>query len=56
MPKVGLPQPPSTTPPRAGSTCAYLSSPTLGARLSRLPGRPGGEPSERGISRASAGT
>jgi hypothetical protein len=49
MPRVGLSQPPSMTPPEAGSTCDYLSLFALGIRLSHLPGRPRGEPFGRGI-------
>jgi hypothetical protein len=44
-----LPQLLSMAPPRAGSSCAYLSSSILYVGLSRLPGRLRGEPSEHGI-------
>jgi hypothetical protein len=49
MPRDELPRPQSTAPPRAGSTCVYLSSCALTVRLSRLPGRLKGEPSGCGI-------
>jgi hypothetical protein len=41
---------------RWGPNCAYLSLPALGVGPSRLPGKPEGEPSGRGITQAFAGT
>jgi hypothetical protein len=52
MPRVGLPQPLTTAPPRVGSTCVYLSLSALGVKLDRLHGRPRGEPSRCGIAEA----
>jgi hypothetical protein len=56
MPHAELPRPPCMALPRVGPTCAYVSSFALGVGLSRLPGRPGGEPSGHGIIIVFAGT
>jgi hypothetical protein len=43
-PWVRLPRPPSTAPPRVGSTCAYPSLSALGVKLDCLHGSLGNEP------------
>jgi hypothetical protein len=44
MPRVGVLQLPSKVPPRAGTSCAYLSWFVSTVELNHLPGKPGGEP------------
>jgi hypothetical protein len=44
MPRVKVPLPPSTVPPRVGTACAYLSLFVFITKLSRLPRKPEGEP------------
>jgi hypothetical protein len=55
-PLVRLPWLPSMVPPMAGTTCAYISLSTPVVRLSRLPGKLGGQLFVRGIAGVSVGT
>jgi ribosomal protein L15 len=49
-------QPLGMAPPKAGTTCAYLSWSTPTVRLSHLPGKLGSEPFMRCITGVSVGT